>query len=46
MKAKISITIEKELQKLIKDKVGEGKFRNVSHLVEYAVSKFIKEERK
>ena len=44
MKKKISISIEEsaivELEKLLVD----GSFRNKSHLIEFAVTKFVKEK--
>ncbi|MDO8628649.1 MAG: hypothetical protein Q7R56_02760 [Nanoarchaeota archaeon] len=44
MKKKLSITIEKsaivEFEKLLAD----GSFRNKSHVVEFAVTKFMKEK--
>lgn len=43
MKIKVSISMEKELHKLVKDKVANSVFRNTSHLIEYAVESFLKE---
>ena len=46
MKQKLSITIDenkiKEIEKLLK----EGRFRNKSHVLEYSLNKFLKEELK
>ena len=44
MRGKLSISIEEELIRKIEDKVKSGIFRNKSHLVEYAVNKFLKEK--
>ena len=44
MKQKLSITIDerkiKEIEKLLED----GKFRNKSHILEYSLNKFLKEQ--
>jgi len=42
MKKKVSISIEEATLKYVEDKVKEGLFRNKSHLIEYAVSNFLK----
>jgi len=44
MKRKISITIEEEIHDLLEDKLKDGLFRNKSHLLEYAVRRFLKDE--
>ena len=44
MKQKVSISIEEETIRKIKEKLVEGTFRNKSHLVEFAVIKLLKEE--
>jgi len=44
MKSKISITVDKEVLKMIQDKINTGKFRNRSHVVEYGVKRLIEEE--
>jgi len=41
MKDRLSITIDRETHFKIRDKMTEGLFRNKSHLLEYAVLKFI-----
>jgi len=43
MKQKISITIDGKNVKEIEKIVGEGRFRNKSHAVEYAVVKLLNE---
>jgi len=43
MKEKISITIDNKNVKEIEKAVKEGRFRNKSHAVEYAVIKLLKE---
>ena len=44
MKKKISISIEEDTITNIEDCLSEGFFRNKSHVVEFAVTKFIKEK--
>lgn len=44
MKAKISVTIEKELVKKIDEHVKTQRFRNRSHAVEYVLMKFLEKE--
>ena len=41
MKQKMSISIEGDTVEVIEQKVKEGSFRNKSHLIEYAVGKFL-----
>jgi Arc/MetJ-type ribon-helix-helix transcriptional regulator len=43
MKQKLSITIEEDKIKLIEEMLKEGLFRSKSHVVEYSLSKFLKE---
>ena len=43
MKQKLSVSLEENLLKLVGELVNTGKFRNKSHLVEYSLSKMIKE---
>ena len=45
MKQKLSITIEEETIKLIDEILKEGRFRNKSHLIEYSLNRFLKEEK-
>lgn len=45
MKVKISISMEEELDKRLREKVKKSMFRNKSHLVEYAVESFLKKEK-
>lgn len=45
MKIKVSVSMEKKLHETIKNKVNEGTFRNTSHLIEYAINKFIEEQK-
>ncbi len=44
MKQKISITIDEEKVKVIDEILKEGKFRSKSHILEYSLNKFLKEE--
>ncbi len=42
MKIKISISMEEELNKRLREKVKDSIFRNKSHLIEHAVESFLK----
>ena len=42
MKRKLSVTIEKDTVKLMENMVKEGRFRNKSHILEYAVDKLLR----
>ena len=42
MKRKLSVTIERNTVRLMEGMVREGRFRNKSHVLEYAVGKLIK----
>ena len=42
MKQKISVTVEKSILTQIDDKLKDGLFRNKSHIVEYALRRFLK----
>lgn len=44
MKHKLSITMDEETILEIKDKLRDSIFRNKSHLIEYAVQRFLKDE--
>ena len=44
MKVKMSVSMEDSTIQDIKNKVDEGLFRNKSHVIEFAVKKFLKEE--
>jgi Arc/MetJ-type ribon-helix-helix transcriptional regulator len=44
MKTKLSISMDEELVKLAETIVKEGKFRNKSHIVEYALKKFMEKK--
>lgn len=44
MKQKISISMDEEKIKLIEEMLKEGRFRNKSHIIEYSLNKFLKEE--
>ena len=37
MKARISVTIEKEANRFLKSLLKEGKYRNKSHIIEEAI---------
>lgn len=43
MKHKLSISIDRETLEEMEEVLVSGKFRNKSHVVEYAVNKFLKE---
>lgn len=43
MKDKLSVTVDIELVEKLRNIVNTGKFRNKSHLVEYALNKLIEE---
>ncbi len=45
MKQKLSITMEEETIKLIDEILKEDRFRNKSHLIEYSLNRFLKEEK-
>lgn len=45
MKLKLSISVDEELIKIIEEKVKEGRFRNKSHVLEYAAKKLLEEEK-
>jgi len=45
MKQKLSITINKEKVKLIEKLLEDGRFRNKSHVLEYSLSKLLKEKK-
>ena len=44
MKQKLSITIDKEKIKDVEELIATGKFRNISHVLEYSLNKFLSEE--
>ena len=44
MKQKLSITIDEEKIKKIESLLEEGLFRSKSHILEYSLNKFLKEE--
>lgn len=44
MKSKISITLDNETVEKISFEIANGRFRNKSHAVEYAVKKLLEEE--
>jgi Arc/MetJ-type ribon-helix-helix transcriptional regulator len=46
MKTKISISIEENSIEKLEEYVKEGQFRNKSHIIEYALNKFLKEIKK
>jgi Arc/MetJ-type ribon-helix-helix transcriptional regulator len=43
MKQKLSVTIDEEKVKLIENLLQEGFFRNKSHVLEFALTKFLGE---
>lgn len=46
MKTKISISIEENSVEKLEEYVKEGQFRNKSHVIEYALNKFMREHEK
>ena len=46
MKKKISISIEEESDEKLEDYVEDGRFRNKSHVIEFALNKFMNENGK
>lgn len=42
MKKKLSISMDEEKVKLIEVIVSEGRFRNKSHIIEYALDSYLK----
>jgi len=46
MKQKISVTIDEEKIKAMEKLLKEDRFRSKSHLLEYSLNKFLREENK
>lgn len=46
MKTKLSISMDEKLLKEAEVEINEGRFRNKSHIVEYALKSFLKKENK
>lgn len=44
MKLKLSITVDEHLVQQVEEAVQEGRFRNRSHILEYALKQFLREE--
>ena len=44
-KKKISVTVDKEVLDLIENTIQTGTFRNISHIIEFSVKKFLEEKR-
>lgn len=44
MKQKMCISIDEEKIKLIEKMLGDGRFRNKSHVIEYSLNKFLEME--
>ena len=44
MKNKLSVTLNEEVVDEITKAISSGKFRNKSHVIEYAVKKLLEEE--
>lgn len=42
MKKKLSITVDEDKVILIEKMVSEGRFRNKSHIIEYALNSYLK----
>ena len=45
MKQKVSIAMDEELLQAIEQIVSEGRFRNRSHIIEYALKTYLREKR-
>ena len=43
MKQKLSITLDEDTLRQITEQLNSGKFRNKSHLIEYALIKFLED---
>lgn len=46
MKTKLSISIEARTSAQLEALVSDGRFRNKSHAIEFALNKFIQEDRR
>lgn len=44
MKQKLSVTVDEFVIKKIDESLSSGKYRNRSHVIEYAVKKLLEEE--
>lgn len=44
MKSKLSVTLDEALVQKIAEALSTGRFRNKSHVVEFAVNKLLEEE--
>jgi len=44
MKRKLSVTIEEDKIEKIESQVNKGIFRNKSHLIEFAIEKFLEDQ--
>jgi len=42
MKTKLSITVDEDKVAVIEDIVSQGRFRNKSHIIEYALDSYLK----
>ncbi len=45
MKVKLSVSMDESLVKQAENIIGEGRFRNKSHIIEYALKSFITREK-
>jgi len=45
MKTKLSISMDEKLLKEAEEAINEGRFRNKSHIVEYALKIFLRREK-
>ena len=45
MKIKVSVSMERELHEIVKNRVANSVFRNTSHLIEHAITKFIEDKK-
>ena len=44
MKQKLSVSIEEDTVELLRELIKDGRFRNQSHIIEYSLNKFLKEQ--
>lgn len=43
MKTKLSVSLDEEILQLLEKELDSGRFRNVSHAVEFALNKLLEE---
>lgn len=45
MKKKLSITVDENMINIIEELIEEGRFRNKSHVMEYSLNRFLRENK-